>query len=387
MLLHPWMALEMAGYAFDAGDSGLRPGWNRTVRDDLAEHKVVYTFIGEGEGHTTTVPPPAGVAIHDATRSPPDFGSSALWSGVRNLGRRVAARGLRPQIEIQRIESAIETAGRELREQEKMFALARSALAAMRRSITASRGGQMSYGDYQKPVLDLIESYLTCDLAGMIASEVLSVVLSTQCTIPYLGPPETMPAEARIAAIEHLADMAYDLLSRRDAMDVSGYNAATYLAGLYARVVLLMGRWAEPSNRHSAEEVERIEKLTLNIDELFAHKVGPAYLLPSMLHPRDLLAWIEAKAQSRQETPGQLADFYQIHPALRALMEPQPLWRDMSKEEVVEAYRNASDKGETFDALVAARAKSSPIAPRNDATIMRAIAALALGGHMMASRR
>lgn len=381
MLLHPWMALELTG------DSGLRPGWNRSVRDDLAEHKVVYTFIGEGEGHTTTVPPPAGVAIHDATRPPPDFGSSALWSGLRNLGRLVVERGLRPQIEVQRIESAIDTAGREIREQERMFALARSAVAAMQRSLTASSGGEMRYGDYQKPAFDLIESYLTCDLAGMTASEVLNVVLSTQCTIPYLGPPQTMPAEARIAAINHLADTAYDLLSRRDAMDVSGYNAATYLAGLYTRIAFLMGRWARPSNRHSAEELERIEKLTLNIDELFAHKIGPAYLLPSMFHPRDLLAWIEARAQKTQEPPGQVAEFYQIHPALRALMEPQSLWRDMSKEEVAEAYRNASDKGETFDALVAAREKSSPIAPSNDATIMRAITALALGALVRTSHR
>jgi hypothetical protein len=42
-------------------------------------------------------------------------------------------------------------------------------------------------------------------MPGMVASEVLGVLLSAQCIIPMLWPPGMMPPEMRTAAIEHLA--------------------------------------------------------------------------------------------------------------------------------------------------------------------------------------
>lgn len=381
MLLHPWFGLTQSGLALGTGDSAMRPGWNRVVRDELSQDPVVFTFIGNNEGQTTTAQPTSDVGpIRDATQPPPDLQGSELWLIVRTLGQGLAQSNLRSTSEIQRVETSIETASRQMREQDRMRELWREAMTGMHQALRDCRGGQIRNWDFQKPVFDLIEAYLSFDITGMLASEVLGVLLSTQCTIPILGPPEIMSGKARMAALEHLADTAYDLLSRRSLMSVPAYFEATYLAGLYCRAAFRIASWAKPSGTHTKEELNRIAKLCLNVDELFAHKVGPTFVLPGLFKPRRLLAWIEETARRTGQTVAELAEFYQLHPGLRALIEPQQIWLKMSDAEVTEAYKRNSDECSTFDIQAALKQSAAPVAPENLEKILIDILKTGLGG-------
>jgi hypothetical protein len=325
------------------------------------------------------VPPPEGAGtVRDVTRPSPPLQGSRLWSVVCELGEAAVHRGLWSRTDVDRIKGAIERAAGSLRNEERMKSLWRDAIARMRAALRGSGGGRILTGDFHQAVFDLIKAYLACDVPGMVASEVLGVLLSTQCTIPVLGPPEMMPPEARIAAIEHLADTAYGLISKRDTLDVAGYAEATYLAGVYGRAAMCMASWAQPSGKHSPKELDRFKKLCLNLDELFAHGIAPVFDLPALFAPREILFWVARLSDEMGRSIAETAELYQLHPALRALLE-RPAWHSMRNDDVNAALQCASDSAERFHAANNLHQGVSPIAPENAERIAMYFLAAGLG--------
>lgn len=371
MQLHPWNGMSLAAMMVEGRDAGLRPGWNRIVRDEHAQDREVYIFIGDGEGKTTTIRPNVDTAsIHDAQDTHPDPEHSALWTVAARLGADLAESKVIDPSEQARIAQAIERAAQDLRDMERMFDTARAMMERMRQAVFESRGGAIKHADFLKPADDLVKSYLAFELPGKLASEVLGVILSTQCTLPLLGPPETMPSECRMAALEHLADTTYDLLTSRQTRNVRAYFEMTYLAGIYAGGAMRMATWAQPSGRHTPAELDRISKLCLNLDELHAHSAGMTFLLPALLPPRALLSWVMNRARATAQTVTQVADFYNLYPGLRALLEPDPKFLDMSDAEVNEAYKQYSDSRLSFDSDAGLKDIASPVAKANRKKIM-----------------
>jgi hypothetical protein len=217
---------------------------------------------------------------------------------------------------------------------------------------------------------------LSFKLPGMIASEVLAVLLSSQCTAPPLGPPEFMPPQARSRAAEHLANVAYELQVVRGTKDLQSYYQLTYLAGLYTRTVGLLTNWAKQSGRHADADLEALKKLNLNVDELFAHKIGPTYALPALFEPHRLLAWLE-QGSTEQHTAQDDADYWQVHPALRDLLDTTPTARTATS--VIASFKSASDKAETVDIEKAMRSTAKPIADKNAEDIHLALLKMSLG--------
>jgi hypothetical protein len=383
MQLHPWHGLSLAGMLVDGHNSGLRRGWNRVLRDSHAQNREVFIYIGEGDGEsniTTVRPDVSPESIHEAQDKHPDLDSSDLWSIIRRLGPKLAQKHfLQSPDESVRVAQSVERSGRDLRDMDRMHSLWSISMAGMRQAIRDSRGGAIKHADFLKPIQDLVKAYLSFELPGKLASEVVGVLLSTQCTIPLLGPPGTMPAKARMAALEHLADTAYELLSERASRNVQAYFEMTYLASLYCGAAMRIADWAEASGKHCPQDLDRIKKLCLNIDELQAHKTGMTFILPALFAPRALLVWVADRARQTTQSVDQVADFYNLHPGLRALLEPEPRYLGLSDAEVAEAYKTYSDGCDDFDAGAALQGSAAPVARENLEKIMMDFLAIGFG--------
>ena len=379
MLLHPGFGLSQAGLVLGTWSTGQRNGWNRTVRDQHAEHREVYTYIGPDGGQTTTDAPAVSPgSIHTSTSQPPTLETSQLWSTLRELGEQVTRKNLVPNAaaEVRRIEDAIQFFAKDLRHMGLMQDRARAALQQMRGAMYASRGGAVMAADFFQPIYGLVDDYLTFKLPGMIASEILAVLLSSQCTIPPLGPPQFMLPAARSRAAEHLANVAYELLAARRAKGLFSYYQLTYLAGLYTRTVALLANWAKQSGQHAGADLDALQKLDLNVDELFAHKIGPTYILPALFEPCGLLARLEQGA-TEQHTSQDSAEYWQVYPALRDLLDTPSNARTPAS--VIESFKSVSDKAETVDVENAIRSTARPIADKNAEDIHLALLTMSLG--------
>jgi hypothetical protein len=378
MVLHPGFGLSQAGIVLGTWSPDFRTGWNRTLRDKLAGHPEVFTYFGPDGAETTTDRPPAGPKpVHTTRASPLDLKSSPLWWVARAIGRQVADRKLLPADVVQRAERSIEHFAQDLRHQALMQERTRRAVAAMGKALMESRGGAIKAGDFLAPAFQIVSEYLSFELPGMIASEILAVVLSTQSTVPPLGPPQMMKPRARLRAAEHLANLSYELVAGRAAKSLPAYFEMTYLASLYGRTALLLTNWAGASGRHSPEETERLKRLALNVDELFAHRIAPCFTLPALLTPFEMLAWLEERATA-DRTADDVAEHWQVHPALRSQLAPGSA-APRTPESVAAAFKSGSDRAEQFDVDQALRANACPVDPSNLEDIHRAILTLTLG--------
>jgi hypothetical protein len=376
MILHPGFGLRQAGIVRGTWESDLRPGWNRTLRDELAARREVYTFMGDKEGETTTVKPdvPAN-SIHDTRAGSPELHASEIWRTLVALGKKNADRRLLPSDRVKTTQQSIEYFARELRHRPLVHEWGMRAIGAMRKALAESRGGAIKAGDFFEPMFIIVNGYLEFALPGMLASELLALVLSAQCIFPTLGPPDRMPPLARRQAVEHLADVTYDLLTQRGNKTLSAYLKMTYLAGLYCRAAFILTNWAEESGNHSADDMKKLQNLRLNLDELFAHKIGPVFTLPALFRPAELLTWLRLRGQPDDDG----TEFWQIHPPLRALLN-SPKIADATKPKLVEkTYKAASDQAEDFDLTSTLRTTVSPVAPKNLKTIHMGILAVSVG--------
>jgi hypothetical protein len=161
-------------------------------------------------------------------------------------------------------------------------------------------------------------------------------------------------------------------------MDVASYAEATYLASLYGRAAMRMESWAQPSGKHTSKELDRFKKLCLNLDELFAHRIAPVFPLPALFAPREILIWITRLSDEMGRSIAETAELYQLHPALRALLE-RPDWRCMQDDEVNEVFQRASDSAMRFDVANSLHREVGPVASENAERIAVSFLAISLG--------
>jgi hypothetical protein len=362
MLSHPKDALTET--AILLGTWSFRLGWNRIVRDKHAADPEVYVYISETVGQTTTKRPPVPLeTIHTITEPPPELHTSKPWITLRRLGRLVVLKELIPNAatEVARIENSIENFARDYRHIELMQSKAWGGKHRMQKAFAASKwNGVVDENELFKPIYELVDEYLNFQLPGMIASEVLSFLLASLGTSPPLeeGSPQYMLPIACCRAIEHLANIVCELLDTRSKMDLLSYYQMTYLANLYALTVLRLTRFAEPVGWKASNEFERFDKMVLNVDELYAHKIGPSYELPALFDPDQILAWLERNSSGNLTSRDQ-AEYWQIHPALRQLLDESQSTR---ADSIVERVKLASDKAENFSPSDAIKTTAAPIA-------------------------
>jgi hypothetical protein len=75
---------------------------------------------------------------------------------------------------------------------------------------------------------------------------------------------------------------------------------------------------------------------------------------------------------------GDVADYYNLHPGLRALLL-EGKHRNMTDAEVTEAYKNFSDRCEKFDLESALNTNLNPVAPKNVELVVKDVIAVAFG--------
>jgi hypothetical protein len=340
----------------------VKPGWNQFTREPWSRDPIVYTFIGK-ESQTTTVPPSG--PIHDAGRvAPPALTASPVWRFVTTAGNEIVRRHLLSAEQVDHIKSSIALADQEHPGLERIGTVFRNALFRMQKAVESATWELLPIDEFLGAALSVVRIYLGFDITGHVASEALAAILLVQCTIPDgLTHPNAAPVESRILLTEHLANLCYDLVSARDQLDLEGYFETTYLAGLYAVTAMRIADWAKESGQHTQDELNRLENLTLNLDEIFAHQISPSFILPALGSQRDTLFWIMARAR-KEYNESDIAAYYQLYPPLRALLSDRakPWWRSPQRE-VDEALRSASLSRGRFDAAEAltARGQFCPI--------------------------
>ena len=372
MLLHPHFGLQRAGLFLGTWQSGMTLGWNRIRRDAMAMDQQVYIRIEENAGETTVVPPAeASGPIHDVQSSAPPLHDSPLWTAFSTAAEACVRDGTLTEAMRQSVTAAVEDAAGDLRQLPLMEARWREAMQEMRTALRTG-DGMIRAGDFFAPMFRLLRDYDACLLTGTVALEVLGVVLSTQCTAPYLGPPETMPRQMRVAAIDHLANVAYRLIAQRDALDLISSLQASFLASLYLGAATRICTWAEPSGQHNSQDLQRLKKLNLNLDELFAHRIAPVFMLPALFTPREMCAVVSATARQAQKTRIEIAEFFQLHPTLRALLDN---WEDKAEDDIITMLDEGSRTRGEFDFATATREWASPVAEQNLVEITLVLAA------------
>jgi len=368
MVINPDFGLRISEWALRSWDCGLQPGWNRLpVISD--ESSSAYVYIGPDGGLTTRNPPAGDEAIHEAKGdAPPPLISSQVWRNYRHDSASLHRSGLLETETLESATSSIFAASAQHLDLDHLVARWRDGIESLQRSLLAAASGESGYDEFQTefdhPVLSLIEDYLSFKIPGALASEVLGALLSAQCIIPRLWPPTLISREAQLAAVEHLAEVSWSLLSSRRRMNVQGYYEATYLAGLYARTACRIASWSEPWEVDVTQEGSRLAKLSLNMEELYAHKIAPVFILPALFPPAVIGKELIERAAVHGSDLMEEFEYFQTHPALRTVIL-ECLGKDLASCAVDDEFRRASDAMEGFDAREALAASASPFSRKN----------------------
>ena len=371
MVHHPRLGADyltsMAG-----GSSRYELGWNRVPLGAVSSRAELFIFVSPEKGVTTPNRPAISDSeIHDVDARYPEIHASRAWTEARALADEVVAANLRewPAERVRQVMDSIELAGGSDGVTHDTAALADWMRSAVPRMADAMRAGNLHL--FLAPALDVVRAYLAFELPGMLARELLAVLLSVQLNIPHLGPPTTTPPAARATALEHLADQAYRIQKLRSDKQVGAYFELTYLLNLYgATCAVLAGHAAQTAPD------QRVAKLGLNAEEIAAHHGVPTFSLPAMLTPTEIVDWLSESASERDQPAPELARFYGVYPPLEAALAG-------SKPQDVNAnYRAFSRKQEPYDVLAALEGELTPVAPANQEEVMRGLLAMMLGREM-----
>jgi len=347
-------------------------------------HHELFVFISPAGGITTSCPPDVPPETIHTVPELLEFSSSRLWHITQDLAHKLCELDSEPYPK-KRVTEVMENIRRtsltDMPDIKTMEERVLRALATMRKALQESRDGKVRIGDFLMPAVDTVRAYLSFELPGIVAKEVLAVILSVQCNIPPLGPPREMPPTARADTIEHLAELTYRLLKCRQRKKVTQYFELTYLAGLYALTTGVLAYHASEAGGLSRKRQDEVDRLALNAEELFASYVPKSFVLPAFFSPRQTLNWLADGSALTQQSIAYLAESYSLHPGLRSLLEP-PKFQQMTSDEVLKCYQDYSDSCESFDLWEAIKYQASPVAVRNRKVIMLQITALTIGRDM-----
>jgi hypothetical protein len=301
----------------------MRPGWNKDVPGDGRPPTYLY-FDPETEHVDRQLFPPDGVdeSCPNVIRPtlPTDIRQLPVWESARDLAARLSD-GPMP-LDLARPQSTMSEIAR-------YAALKRGAkeIVAVSKPIISSviSGVDLGKGRGPDPAYRVTQDYMRFALPGIVARHMLSSIYEVCYTVvPNMFGRACQPATTMLVRkAEDLASAAYRLRTKRSEHNAAGYFNSTYLAALCAGTVITMcsndgGRLDRL--QFSNEQRQRLALLQQNLDELNAHYLGPAFLLPAQLSTAGVLRWIAAMAKARGKSADTVAVEQCLHPTLIALL-------------------------------------------------------------------
>jgi hypothetical protein len=206
------------------------------------------------------------------------------------------------------------------------------------------------------PAFRVAQDYVRFVVPGIVARHMLSSLYEVHYTVvPNMFGRVCQPAATMLMRkVEDLASAAYRLRTERSKYNAAGYFNSTYLAVLCAGTVITMcSNDGERLDRlgFSSEQRQRLVLLRQNVDELNAHYLGPAFLLPSQSGAAGILRWIIDMAKARAKSPLAIAEEQCLHPALISLLAESECghldehWTHVRYARSLAALRHLSSEG------------------------------------------
>jgi hypothetical protein len=190
----------------------------------------------------------------------------------------------------------------------------------------------------------LVSEYMNFGLSGEMARVILWAMIVQVSNLMFQGDASRKGA-FQVSCLDHLGSTAMRLADERSDTNVTSYFNLTQLAGLYASTVAEAatntGWLATPEDR------ERVELLGANLDEVIASSLVPALRFPARWPPPAGLDELSSFASAVGSTPEYAADYFCVHPALRALLHDRQT--GLSDDEVMERYKEGSQRLRAVD--------------------------------------
>ncbi len=335
-------------------------GWNRSQTGLAGQDAVKFIYVGPDGGQTVLNAPPVGAPIH-RERFPDPNDLDLLWQIHCDMGAKVAELRLH-DLDSQRIHEVRRSID-SFRKKNPADHGARDA--ALRARLLAARPDLLRLWDRGFPGIEdvrnypvvLVEDYLDFRVPGYVAAELLGIVIAMIADAPRFSH-FLMDSECTRASIMHLADLAYNLLQRRKRYNVGGYYTLTYLAGLYASAARSVAARARDAAELEKNDLSQIVLMGNNADELFAHHVGPAFMLPSLFDPKGMLEFLQHWAAAGKGTPEEKVAHFSPPPAYLRLLDTATT---PDEPQVLEHIREAENTLDRLDVNVLIRQEAHPV--------------------------
>jgi hypothetical protein len=309
----------------------MRPGWNKEILGDGRPPSYLY-FDREKEHVDRQLVLPEGLdeAAVNVIRPtlPSDVRELPLWQSANDLAAQLSNNPMPPGFA--RLEAIMSDIARytDLKRESKPIL----ALCDFSSMISGVDFGKKRGPD---PAFRVARDYMRFVRPGIVARHMLSSLYEGCYTeIPRLFGRACQPATTMLMRkAEDLASATYRLFKERSKYNAAGYFNSTYLAVLCAGTVITMcsnDRGRLDRLGFSNEQRQRLALLRQNLDELNAHYLGPAFLLPSQFGAGGILRWVTAIAKARGKSPLSVAEDQCLHPALVALLAT-PDWEQLDE--------------------------------------------------------
>jgi hypothetical protein len=370
MLTNPLLGAVQVEHLAGNPAYSVRPGWTKTWRFDATgkENPSYIQIAGPQDpgppGRTTGTPPPDVPEARLREVVPPSrIEDTRLWRLLGSTADDAIRAGLETAEHRDLVLDQIRQSAR--RDTSDILRLRFGlAMTMMRSTLAYSRRypGEVDPDDIFVPARALVRAFLSFEISGMIAREVLAVVLSTQRQVPQLGPPQQTPPDARDETIDHLFSLAQQIVSGAQDADVPSFNEMHYLAELYADTAQTLAGHALELAGSGSPQRRRYSGLVKNIEEWTAYHVRPSFLPPLLSSPGQILDWIEA----RTPADGSLADTARsmvVHPTLARLVTAPQAWRDLSPEALLHSYLDPTGTTRSHDVRSAVDGELDPVSP------------------------
>jgi len=352
-ILHSWLSVcrqlmfasPIEGVMLDQitlkGQADLKPGWNK---EDLGpDWQTDYLFLEPGKHAHRKPRLPEGVDESSVNIIrpvvPSDARASELWGIASRIAPFVETLGPLPKglPSVQAVMHSIES----------FATVQRSKNALMRSSnkiINELFASGMDLGDPKSPdpAMKIAEQYMRFEVPGTSARYVLSALYhALYQEVPRFFKKSAPPIKRYMTEkIEELADITYQLATERHKYNVSGFFNASYLACLCGGTVIVMCSNEDNSLTKmgfSAEEYQRLQRVRQNVDEILAHHLSGAFVLPAHFVPAQILFYVRSMATAQGRPLHVVAEETSLHPALAAILD-QPNAESMDVNEVLERY-------------------------------------------------
>lgn len=352
------------------GQMRFRPGWNR-----LGQNFIYIPEEPTERALNTLNEPPPGTPIHRVPPGPSML-SSHFWhtimpSFAAKFGSDAAVEWPAELVAkvTRQIESAHQTFGAG-GPSDALMALAVSARETMIEARNFSIAGDPQVDQYLAPTRNVVRAYMAFELPGRIAADLLALLLTIQVDLPKLGPPSTAPPAARATAAEYLIALATRLVERRAALQVAPYFELSYLANLYFMTATILVSHAEECEGLSSEQIKALKGRSFVAEERRAHRVAPVFGTGLFANAgKSLVDMAESTGQSLSK----LCRSYAVHPALRQTLLGYETPAQIDPEAILRDYRQAATSFEEHDVAGRLEGEYSPIAPENQARIVKAM--------------